>query len=57
MATAVALGYVCMAADAATAAMDTRLCHLIGSISCDVIGWTRSIRVCQSTRPLCINTG
>jgi len=30
--------------------MDTGFCHLIGSISSDVIGWTqckRSIRFCQ----------
>jgi hypothetical protein len=25
--------------------------------SCDVIGWTRSIRFCQSKRPLCIYPG
>ena len=39
---------------AAAAALDTGFCHLIGLISSDVIGWTRSIRFCQSKRPLCI---
>jgi len=42
-AAAAALGYTCIAA-----AVDTGLCHLIGSISSDVICWTRSIRFCQS---------
>ena len=45
------------AADAAAAALHTGLCHLIGSISSDIIGLTRSIRFCQSKRPLCIYPG
>jgi hypothetical protein len=42
---------------AAAAALDTGFCHLIGSISSDVIGWIRSICFCQSKTTLFIYPG
>ena len=45
------------AADDAAAALHTGLCHLIGSISSEIIGLIHSIRFCQSKRPLCIYPG
>ena len=45
------------AADDAAAALHPGLCHIIGSISSEIIGLIHSIRFCQSKRPLCIYPG